>query len=54
MIISLIKLLENFKGQKTLEIEFLDQNIFIKNLKYINTNDLFRIEKIIKSFSKNL
>lgn len=50
--ITLIKLLENFKGQKALEFEFLGQNLFIKNLKYINTNDLFRIEKIIKSFFK--
>jgi hypothetical protein len=41
-------LVTKFEGQPKLEIEFMGNNLFVKNLKYINTKDLMRIEKVIK------
>ena len=48
-LIVLINILKNFEGEKGLEIEFLDNNLFIKNTKLINTADILQIEKIVKN-----
>ncbi|MDT0554397.1 hypothetical protein [Patiriisocius hiemis] len=44
-------ILKFFKSQKDLEIEFYKENLFIKNRKLINMEDLTRIESIVKSLS---
>lgn len=43
------KLVENFANQKGLEIEFYKDNLIIKNRKLANTEDIIRIEEIIKN-----
>lgn len=43
------QILNKFEGQPDLEIEFNGKNIFIKNRKFINIEDIQRIENIIKS-----
>lgn len=48
-LIRINKLLENFENQKDLEIEINDDNLFIKTLKLVSTEDIKRIEQILKN-----
>ncbi|MDF4202094.1 hypothetical protein PXD56_03975 [Maribacter sp. SA7] len=48
-IILLNRLLESFKNQVGLEIEIINDNLFIKTTKLVNESDVKRIEKIIKN-----
>ncbi|MDP1727635.1 MAG: hypothetical protein Q8M15_12700 [Bacteroidota bacterium] len=44
----LTDLINNFVGQKGLEIEFMKDNLFIKNSRLVNIEDIKRIEEIVK------
>ncbi|WP_459212230.1 hypothetical protein [Aquimarina rhabdastrellae] len=48
-IILLTNILKKIENEKGLEIEFFENNLFIKNTKFINTVDIFRIENIVKN-----
>lgn len=48
-LIKLIKIIEKFENQKNIEIEFVDNNIFIKNLKLANLEEIKQIENLIKN-----
>lgn len=50
-IIKLNLILKHFEEEKGLEIEFFDKNIFIKNQKLINLEDIQRIELIVRKFN---
>lgn len=50
-LINTIKILNVFEGNEELEIEFMDNNIFVKNQKYVNLEDIQRIEGILKKIS---
>ncbi len=43
-VIQMIDLLKKINGEKGLEIEFVQDNLLIKNRKYINLEDVLRIE----------
>lgn len=47
--IKIIKILKEFEGSKGLEIEFMDNNLFVKNKKLANLEDIKRIESVIKN-----
>jgi len=49
--IQVIKILNKFKGEKGLEIEFKGHNILFKNLKLVNRKDLLRMENIARSLA---
>lgn len=48
--IYLTKILQAFDNEKGLEIEMLDNNLFIKTTRYVNEADFLRIEKILGHF----
>ena len=47
--IYLTKILSKFENEKNLEIEIIDANLLVKSLKLVNSEDFYRIEKIVKS-----
>lgn len=47
-LISIIRILKSFEGSKGLEIELMDRNLFVKNQKFANLEDIKRIESLIK------
>ncbi len=46
--INTIKILKEFEGSKGLEIEFMNDNLFVKNRKLANLEDIRRIEHVVK------
>ncbi|MGY3795706.1 hypothetical protein [Aquimarina sp. 433] len=44
-----VELLKRFEGSKGLEIEFKDNNLFIKNNKLVNISEIEKIENIVKN-----
>ena len=47
--IPIMNILEKIKNKKGLEIEFIQNNLLIKNTKLVNMEDILRIEKIIRN-----
>ena len=45
----IIRILKSFEGSKGLEIELMDRNLFVKNQKLANLEDIKRIESVIKN-----
>jgi predicted DNA binding protein len=48
-IIKVIKILEKFENQERIEIEFMDNNLFVKNERLASLEEIKRMEKIIKN-----
>ena len=48
-VLRITKTLENFEGQKGLEIEFHNDSLFIKTMKLPSIEDIQRLEKIVNS-----
>ncbi|GAA4276731.1 hypothetical protein [Aquimarina mytili] len=46
------RILEKIEQYKNLEIEFINTNIFIKNLRYANIEDIHKIEELAKAISQ--
>ncbi len=46
------RIIKFFEVEKGFEIEFMDNNIFIKNFKYPNLEDVHRIERIVSSLEE--
>ncbi len=47
--INIIKILKGFEGSSGLEIEFMNDNLFVKSRKLANLEDIKRIERVIKN-----
>ena len=47
-LLHITQILKSLEGQKSLEIELLNNNIFIKTLNLLHLDDILRIEKILK------
>ena len=48
-LLKIIRILKSFEGSKGLEIELMDRNLFVKNQKLANLEDIKRIESVIKN-----
>lgn len=48
-LINTIRILKEFEGCNGLEIEFMNDNLFVKSLKLVNLEDIMRIETVIKN-----
>ncbi|MEZ4839446.1 hypothetical protein [Flavobacterium sp.] len=48
-IIKIIKILEKFETQERIEIEFMDNYLFVKNERLVTLEEIIRLESLIKS-----
>lgn len=51
-IIKTIQILKNFENQKRIEIEFMNNNLFVKNEKLVSLEEIERLEILIKNLTQ--